>query len=341
MKIFTHIIMNRLLNFMNMQLGELNMLKIDKFIPPIQEDNLFQNINTYLVNTKKDTWDEINLQAIESIKDDLIQSDSIQDGPIKDDSIQNNSIKNDLIIQKEQERLTKLNSTIDNIDEFITEINKPENSKELENIQAQIEKEQYELEEQKKVQKILKQFYEKEHPELTLPQFQQVDYINFTASSLIHDFIPEEKKENTFIGSHYAFLSDFFPVNNIDISSLLKEVRNSIKQNKVTPATNIYKAWLNYLKDNNENYYLYDWHNFDDDGNFKQTEINKEQLDAYISKTDKIIMYDEIKNKKEQEKQFQEYVMKILSNNLYKSNFKEIQQQYEQITNTKDLYVNQ
>ena len=308
MKLFTNIVLNNLINFMDNQLNELKQLKLNKFINNKEEIYLFQNINIYTKekNMEHNDWNLINEQANKSIY--------------------------------EQERLEKLNDSISNVNLLTEELSKQENFDELMEIESIIAEEDYRNEEQKQVQELLNKFYQEEHPEKSLPEFKnQEQYINFVTTTLIHNFI---LNDNNIINSHYAFISDFFPVNNIGISSLIKEVRKSIQQNKITPAINIYKAWLKYLKNNNENYYQYDWHNFNDQGQYINDISNHNELDIYININDQILMYDEVKDKKKEEEQFQQYVNKILSDGTYKSNFKELQQFYANKQREKELYVN-
>ena len=312
MKLFTHIILNQLVSFINEQTNELKALKINKFIDAPEELNLFANINIYHKEknaTTIDEWDEINERAVKSIF--------------------------------EEERLNKLYEAANNINKLANELSKTENFDEFNEIQSQLAEEKHNAEEQQQIKQILQQYYEQEHTELTLPIFKDLNK-NFNTTTLIHNFILDGKSEyDLFADSHYAFISDFFPINNIDISSLLIEVRKSIQQNQITPAINIYKAWLKYLKDNNQNYYIYDWNNFTDQGQYIDDISNHEELDKYLLINDEIITYDELANKQKEEEKFNQYVKQVLSDGTYKPNFHELQLYYKQAKeNAKKLYVN-
>ena len=317
MKIFTNIILNKLINFIEEQTNEIKLLKIDPFISIIEESDLFANINIYTKVEKNsisnqnsiNAWDAINEQANKSIL--------------------------------EENRLNQLYAAAENIDKLAEELSKDENFNELNDIESQLAEEKYNDESQKQIKQILQQYYEEEHTEITLPEFLNINK-TFNITQLIHDFKLDGKSEyDKFADTHYAFISDFFPVNNIDISSLLKEVRRSIQQNQVTPATNIYKAWIKYLKDNNCDYYIYDWNNFNDQGQYIDNKSNHVDLDNYIMIDEEILIYDELLNKKREEEKFNQYVKQVLSDNSYKPNFKELQLYYKQAKeNTKELYVN-
>ena len=309
MKIFTYIILDKLNLFIRQQINELKSLQINKFNDAIEEQNLFANINIYEKKEKViDAWDEINEKAVKSIF--------------------------------EENRLNNLYKSIDNIDNLAKELSKDENFNEFNEIQAQLAEEKYKDNEQKQIKQILQKYYEQEHTELTLPVFKDLNK-NFNPTTLIHDFILNQKSEyDLFADSHYAFISDFFPINNVDISSLLSAVRKSIQQNEITPAINIYKAWLRYLRDNNQDYYIYDWNNFNDQGQYIKDISNHVKLDEYLQIEDEIITYDELANKQQEENKFNQYVKQILSNGSYKSNFHELQLNYKQNNKTKELYVN-
>jgi len=311
LKIFTNIILNELINFIEEQTNELQSLKIDPFINIIEESDLFANINIYNKKEEKklNEWDIINEQANKSI-------------------LENN-------------RLNQLYAAVENIDKLAEELSKNENFEELNTLESQLAEEKYNNEEEQQIKQILQQYYEQEHTEITLPEFLNINK-TFNTTQLIHDFQLDGKSEyDIFADSHYAFISDFFPVNNIDISSLLKEVRKSIQQNKITPATNIYKAWIKYLRDNNCDYYIYDWNNFNDQGQYISNQSNHIDLDQYIMINENIIIYDELSNKKQEEEKFNQYVKQVLSDGSYKPNFKELQLAYKQAKdNVKELYAN-
>ena len=154
------------------------------------------------------------------------------------------------------------------------------------------------------------------------------EYLNkYPCSPIMHDFVLEQETEydkNPY--PHYAFISDFYPVNNVDISRLLQYVRFAINNDyKDDSFVDIYKHWLNYLRVYECDYHLYDWRNFNDQGEFvsRQDKLFDDNiLDVYIdSRTDNTIMYDEVAEKQAKADKLNEEVRKLLNSGEYQPNF--------------------
>ena len=190
-----------------------------------------------------------------------------------------------------------------------------------EKLQQELLNEEQELLIQEQVHKQLQDFYKKEHPEITLPVFNITTLIEkYNITPLMHNFnIVEQTEYEATNESHISYISDYFPVNNIGISSLIKSVRQCIKNNDLNNSViEIYKYWINYLKDNNINYYLYDWRHFNDAGEFINQEIKDNLLDEFIINiNNSVIMYDELAEKEKQEKEFQNKMEDLLLSNKY------------------------
>ena len=160
------------------------------------------------------------------------------------------------------------------------------------------------------------------------------DFIEY--KSFIHDtskyedtpYVHKYEYDNTqsendkYIENHYAFISDFYPVNNIDVLNLLKIVRESLKNKIHTSAIDIYRYWLRYLKNYNQDYHLYDYRNFNDQGEFLgriDQQLNDNILDDYINQDISVITYDEAKAKQEQKEKDKTDALNILKSGTYVS----------------------
>lgn len=195
-----------------------------------------------------------------------------------------------------------------------------------EKIQEEILKEEQDIELEQQVNKQLAIFHKKEHPEETLPDFNINTIIEkYNITPLMHDFnIIEQAEYEATNESHISFISDYFPVNNLGISSLIKSVRENIKNNDLNNSViEIYKYWIVYLKNNDIDYHLYDWRNFNDLGEFiqrKDQELNDNILDNFIIDiSNSIIMYDELADKEKREQQFHQQMEDLLLSNKYVS----------------------
>lgn len=319
--LFANIILQSLISFINEKDKEISSLIINKIkkkdnisLDLFQDINIFENSYLYKKSLEKE-WNSIDKQ----IYKELAEKE-----------------------EREEKRISALVNATDNLNELSNELAKEENMEDLNTIQEVLAEEEYKKEQQRQVKILLDKFYKQNHPELTLPEFvESTSFTNFKPTALMHDFILKEQTEyDLYADSHLSFISDFFPVNNIDVSTLIKEVRKAIKINEENSAINIYKEWLKYLKDNNANYYQYDWRNFNDSGEYIGNNTDKEKLDEYILSENKIIMYDEVKDKEKAEEQFQEHVKKILSDGSYKPNFQLSAESVIEIKNRKELYAN-
>ena len=118
---------------------------------------------------------------------------------------------------------------------------------------------------------------------------------------------------------HFAFVSDFFPLNDIEIKTLIISVKRAIKTKLHTPAIDIYKYWILSLKNNNEEYYKYDFNNYNDKGEYLGQQSDTDTFDIYLSHIEDIITYDEAKALKEQARKDQEEAEAILKSGTYQS----------------------
>lgn len=149
--------------------------------------------------------------------------------------------------------------------------------------------------------------------------------VNYSSTELMHPFsLPEQPSEyDLYVDNHYAFISDFYPVNNTDVKALIKAVRLSLKKQKHTSAIDIYKSWINYLKNYNQDYRLYDIRNFNDEGEFigRDDSLNENDsiLDDFISIKDEIITYNEAAAQKEREKKQRDEAEALLRSGMYHS----------------------
>lgn len=322
MSLFKDIILYNLISFVKQQIDEVQSLQIKKLSPVLKEDDLFSNINifqnsyVYKSSLEKE-WNLINTQATQSVYKQVAEQENI-----------------------ETKRQATLYNAADNLNELQYELSKEENVQDLEDIEEALAEETYKQEQQQQVKQLLAKFYKENHPELTLPEF-NYNIIIQHSTELMHDFVLEKQTEyDVYVDSHLVFLSDFFPVNNVDISSLLAAVKHAQLNNIVDSSINIYKAWLRHLRDNNIDYSIYDWNNFNERGEYIGNNSNIDILNKYIDSKDIVIMYDEKKDKEDLEKQFQENVKKILSDGSYKPNFQSLIVD-EAKKPRKELYVNQ
>lgn len=150
--------------------------------------------------------------------------------------------------------------------------------------------------------------------------------VTYSSTELMHPFsLPEQPSEyDLYVDNHYAFISDFYPVNNTDVKALIKAVRLSLKKQKHTSAIDIYKSWINYLKNYNQDYRLYDIRNFNDEGEFigRFHSLNKKNdsvLDDFVSIKDEAITYNEAAAQKEREKKQRDEAEALLRSGIYHS----------------------
>ena len=343
------IILQHLINYIN-EYEQVQQRKLSTFFTAkndvslntyIQNYNVFKNsfnleVTDDISNIPSD-WNTINAKATVSInqQEELSTTNKIL---AKNANIENITVENTNI----EESTSEIVQDDDSLDDNSLDDNKANNiSDESENYNE----ERYEKQQRAAI--LLQEFFKKNHPELTLPEFLMADAMSIKVNTgLIHDFILKEKTQyDNFADGHLSFVSDFFPINNVGISNLIKNVRLAIKNKEINSAINIYKEWIKYLRYNGINYSIYDWNNFNDAGEFVQNISNIQQLDEYVNSENIIIMYDEARDKEIEEKKFQERVAKILSDGSYKSNFTPIhrqQQSAQEVNNSpkKELYVN-
>lgn len=304
----------------------------------IQNYNVFKNFFdielTDNINIPSD-WNAINAKATASINQQEEELSTTNEKIlIKNVNVENITVGNTNIEESTTEIAQEDSLDLDN--------NKTNN---INNEDENYNKERYEKQQRAAI--LLQEFFKKNHPELTLPEFLMTDAMSIKVNTgLIHDFILKEQTQyDNFADGHLSFVSDFFPTNNIGVSNLIKNVRLAIKNKEINSAINIYKEWIKYLRYNGINYSIYDWNNFNDAGEFIQNISNIQQLDEYVNSENIIIMYDEARDKEIEEKKFQEHVAKILSDGSYKSNFTPIhrqQQSAQEVNNSpkKELYAN-
>lgn len=340
------IILQHLINYIN-EHEQIQQRKLSTFFTAknnvslntyIQNYNVFKNsfdveLTNSILNIPSD-WNTINAEATASInqQEELFTTNEIL---TKNTNVENITVENTNIEEPSTTEIIQKDSL--GLDD-----NKINNmSDESENYNE----ERYEKQQRAAI--LLQEFFKKNHPELTLPEFLMADAMSIKVNTgLIHDFILKEQTQyDNFADGHLSFVSDFFPTNNIGVSNLIKNVRLAIKNKEINSAINIYKEWIKYLRYNGIIYSIYDWNNFNDAGEFIQNVSNIQQLDEYANSENIIIMYDEARDKEIEEKKFQEHVAKILSDGSYKSNFTPIhrqQQSAQEVNNSpkKELYVN-
>lgn len=337
------IILQHLINYIN-EYEQMQQSKLSTFFTVkndvslntyIHNYNVFQNSFdievTNNINIPSD-WNTINAKATASINQQEEELSTTNEILAKNTNIENITVEN-TNIEKSTSEIIREDSLDDNKTNNIND--------ESENYNE----ERYEKQQRAAI--LLQEFFKKNHPELTLPEFLMADAMSIKVNTgLIHDFILKEQTQyDNFADGHLSFVSDFFPTNNIGVSNLIKNVRLAIKNKEINSAINIYKEWIKYLRYNEINYSIYDWNNFNNAGEFVQNISNIQQLDEYVNSENIIIMYDEARDKEIEEKKFQEHVAKILSDGSYKSNFTPIhrqQQSAQEVNNSpkKELYAN-
>ena len=282
-----------------------------------------------------DEWNIISQQAtktLEDIKEHLPISNKTIEQQLtfnqENNNLLDNEINKELLIQKSNENIDNFKKG--NISEQDLIDNAEDEDYEL--LEEELAKDEALKQQQIEIQKMIDIFHKREFPEETLPDFSLneitlEDLEKMNETPLIHDF--DMSKRKTLEGvqdcyySHLSFISDYFPINNLGISRLIKSVRFYLKQENINDngkntILTIYKLWLFQLKQFNKNYHLYDWRNFNDNGEFILENIN-DDLDQFIVDIPEIILYDALSDKEKLEIEFQHYVQELFSSGKYES----------------------
>ena len=279
-----------------------------------QQNNKEENIENNNENNSKDSTDNsLNKDTFDSIASDNNQNTEeeleIDFGPgISQDSIENNT-----------------NNTENNKDNRYTD-NDSDNDKE------NLSDEEKQKREAEYIAKLEKEYHRREFPEETLPEFEEVECLikdndKYQATPMMHAFTLAEDADpeyDKYVNPHYAYISDFFPVNNQDANRLIRTIRK-IKNENIDNASaeDIYKYWLLYLKEHGGDYQKYDWRNYNDLGEFigrEDQKLNDTVLDDYINTVNgQTVMYDEAADKVKAEEEFQAKVKQILESGQYNS----------------------
>ena len=325
----------------------------------IDED---KELNEYLNkwnNKKNDDDDEwMSLEEAKALREKKHTS-STNDASINettDKAIAENDIAEDNIIENEtananggnsQELISKTSTSIEEDEEldidFGSDIQLEDNTNN-DNIENNIEdnntsireeelsKEEKQKQEAEYIAKLEKEYHRKEFPEETLPEFEETECLikdkdKYQATPIMHTFTLAENADpeyDKYVNPHYAYISDFFPVNNHDANRLIRTIRKVKNENiENASAEDIYKYWLLYLKEHGGDYHKYDWRNYNDLGEFigrEDKKLNDPVLDDYINTVNgQTIMYDEAADKVKAEEEFQAKVKQILESGQYHS----------------------
>ena len=307
--------------------------------------NLFDNINIYenLINEKTVEVEKTTNDNVDADNTDINQQWGNIEKQIRK-SLKDYSFKNQDEVYAEIQKEKEAKQLTQQIDDYssgkIDEDELLENlsEEEYENLEAELAQEKYLQEQQEEIKRLQAKFHRREHPEETLPEFK--DYLklsDYQITPYIHVYKPKDDDEpKDYIHSHLAFISDFFPVNNRDVSFLIRNVRRTINENfqdaniladqlnelktkEYNSIIDIYCFWLKYLQQQNIDFYQYDWRNFNDAGEFIDNQQHSDLKQLINSYKQHGQLYDEVADKEKAEHQFQKYVTELLNSGDYHS----------------------